>query len=223
MSATGDESEDTDERPSSSLPDADIRNPLIEDRAWFVTDHTTTQPVYIGEAACTAFGTRLRQFLGGNAPLAPLPQFNYVRDKAFLRMSSPKIELPSQTYAHLLIKVALRFLGNDYHLMLAKTTRSRLDGLYQGEGFEDPVFLCKLFAIFAMGEMYTNQRAVSTRDSALIPGTKYFIQAMTLFQDLYEEASVQYIETLLIMVCVAGSGDMLEHNRADQSFSLFIR
>lgn len=179
-----------------------------------MTDHASTQPIYIGEAACTAFGTRLRQFLGGSEPVAPLPRSNYVKDKAFARMSPTEIELPTKTYAQLLIKVALRFLGNDYHLMLVKTTLSRLDGLYRGESFDDPVFLCKLFAIFAMGEMYSNQRAASTKDSTVIPGTKYFIQAITLFQDLHEEATVQYIETLLIMV-FSMQGKYLKHNLAD--------
>jgi len=117
-------------------------------------------------------------------------------------MSPAEIELPRRTYAQLLIKVALRFLGNDYHLLLAKTTFSRLDELYRGGSFDDPVFLCKLFAVFAMGEMYTNQRAAagSMRDATVIPGTQYFVQSMTLFQDLHEEATVQYIEALLIMV-----------------------
>jgi proline utilization trans-activator len=188
------------EEGSSANPDVDLRNPLIEDRAWFVPDNASTQPVYIGEAACTAFGTRLRQFLSGNEPVAPLSRSNYSKDKAFLRMSDPSFQLPNRAYAHLMIKVALRFLGNDYHLMLRKTTVERLDALYRYQSFDDPIFLCKLFAVFAMGEMYANRRLSSTKGAG-IPGTGFFVQAMSLFQDIHEEATVQYVEALLIIVC----------------------
>ncbi|KAJ9238576.1 putative C6 transcription factor [Paecilomyces variotii] len=180
-----------------SNPDGDIRNPLIEDRAWFVRDQVSTQPVYIGEAACNAFGTRLRQFLSGDEPMAPLPQSNYVKHKALLRMSDPSFRLPNRTYAHLLIKVALRFLGNDYHLMLRKATLEKLDALYRGQCFDDPILLCRLFAIFAIGELYTNRKATSKMSE--VPGTGFFMQAMSLFQDLHEEATVSYIEILVLL------------------------
>lgn len=186
---------------SSINPDVDLRNPLIEDRAWFVPDNASRQPIYIGEAACTAFGTRLRQFLNGNEPVAPLSRSSYSKDKSFLRMSDPVFQLPNRAYAHLLLKVALRFLGNDYHLMLRKSTSERMDVLYRDQNFDDPVLLCKLFALFAMGEMYANRRLPSTKGLD-IPGTGFFVQAMSLVQDLHEEASVMYVEALLIIVSV---------------------
>ncbi|KAL1997982.1 hypothetical protein VTN02DRAFT_269 [Thermoascus thermophilus] len=196
-------------------PDVDIRNPLIEDRAWFVRDHASTQPVYIGEAACTAFGTRLRQFLHGPEPVAPLPRSSSsttatsssVQHRALRRMASPDFRLPTRAYAHLLVRVALRFLGNDYHLMLRATTLERLDALYRDRCFDDPVLLCRLFAIFAIGELYTNRKAPSSSASSAssgsagpqVPGTGFFLQAMSLFQDLHEEATVSYIEILLLL------------------------
>lgn len=189
---------------SSINPDVDLRNPLIEDRAWFVPDNASRQPIYIGEAACTAFGTRLRQFLNGNEPVAPLSRSSYSKDKSFLRMSDPVFQLPNRAYAHLLLKVALRFLGNDYHLMLRKSTSERMDVLYRDQNFDDPVLLCKLFALFAMGEMYANRRLPSTKGLD-IPGTGFFVQAMSLVQDLHEEASVMYVEALLVIVSVFSS------------------
>jgi proline utilization trans-activator len=183
---------------SPENPDINIRNPLIEDKAWFVKDHTSTQPVYIGEAACTAFGTRLRQFLSGNEPVAPLPRSVYVEDAVLLPTPAPTFQLPNRIYADRLIKDALRFLGDDYHLLLRKTTGAKLDALYNSQCFDDQVFLCKIFAIFAMGGMYSNRRA---KDSG-IPGTEFFVHAMRLFQDIHihEEATVSYIELLLVLV-----------------------
>lgn len=113
-------------------------------------------------------------------------------------MSNPSFRLPNRTYAHLLIKVALRFLGNDYHLMLRKNTLEKLDGLYRGQCFDDPILLCRLFAIFAIGELYTNRKA--TAKASEVPGTGFFMQAMSLFQDLHEEATVSYIEILILLV-----------------------
>jgi hypothetical protein len=181
--------------------DVDLKNPLIEDKAWFVTDSASWQPIYIGEAACTAFGTRLRQFLNGNEPVAPLSRSKYSKHKAFLRMAAPapRFEWPNRAYANLLLKVALRFLGNDYHLMLRKTTLEKMDAIYRTQSLEDPVFVCKLFALFSMGEMYSNRRLGSTKGPD-VPGTGYFVQAMSLTQDMHEEASVVYVEALLIIV-----------------------
>ncbi|KAH8800284.1 putative C6 transcription factor [Xylogone sp. PMI_703] len=193
--------------------DVDLRNPLIEDKAWFVPDNASRQPIYIGEAACTAFGTRLRQFLNRNEPVAPLSRTKYSKDKSFLRMPNPAFQLPNRTYAHLLLKVALRFLGNDYHLMLRKSTIERMDVLYRDQNFDDPVFLCKLFALFAMGEMYANRRLSST-EGPDIPGTGFFTQAMSLLQDLHEEASVMYVEALLIIALFS-----LALNRTKSSYT----
>ncbi|EED18596.1 C6 transcription factor, putative [Talaromyces stipitatus ATCC 10500] len=178
--------------------DVNLKNPLMEDKAWFVTDSASWQPIYIGEAACTAFGTRLRQFLNGNDPVAPLSRSKYSKHKAFLRMSAPRFQLPNRAYAHLLLKVALRFLGNDYHLMLRKSTIEKMEELYRTGSLDDTVFLCKLFALFSMGEMYANRRLGSTKGSD-IPGTGFFVQAMSLTQDMHEEPSVVYVEALLII------------------------
>lgn len=112
---------------------------------------------------------------------------------------APRFEWPNRAYAHLLLKVALRFLGNDYHLMLRKSTIERMQEIYDSQKLDDPVFVCKLFALFSMGEMYSNRRLGSTKGPD-VPGTGYFVQAMSLTQDMHEEASVVYVEALLIIV-----------------------
>lgn len=176
-----------------------MRNPLIEDRAWFVHDLVSTQPAYIGEVSCTAFATRLRQFLSGDEPVAPLPQSAYGKDRVLGLTATPTQQLPNKTYALLLIKVALRFLGDDYHLLLRKTIIEKVDTLYRERRFEDNIFLCRLFALFALGEMYTNRR-ISAVKQHQIPGAGYFMQAMSLLRGVPEEVSLSYIETLLVIV-----------------------
>ncbi|KAE8552702.1 hypothetical protein EYB25_004081 [Talaromyces marneffei] len=210
---TFEENDDSPERFGNV--DVDLKNPLIEDKAWFVTDSASWQPIYIGEAACTAFGTRLRQFMNGNEPVAPLSRSKYSKHKDFLRMAAPapRFEWPNRAYANLLLKVALRFLGNDYHLMLRKSTLERMDTIYRTQSLEDPVFVCKLFALFSMGEMYSNRRLGSTKGPD-VPGTGYFVQAMSLTQDMHEEASVVYVEALLIIALYS-----LALNRTKSAYS----
>jgi proline utilization trans-activator len=74
----------------------------------------------------------------------------------------------------------------------------RLDLTYKLSIDDDHVWLCRLFAVFALGELYS-QDAKSDVEGE-IPGTGYFRTAMSLFQDLYEEPTISYIETLLVIV-----------------------
>ena len=53
--------------------------------------------------------------------------------------------------------------------------------------------------MFALGELYS-QGASKTKSGHSVPGTAYFIKAMNLFEDLYEEPTIDYIETLLVIV-----------------------
>ncbi|PLB52500.1 hypothetical protein P170DRAFT_402737 [Aspergillus steynii IBT 23096] len=178
--------------------DAEIRNPLLGDRAWFVRDRTSINPIYIGEAACTAFGTRLRQFLNGDEPVAPLPGSVYFADHTVRRTTSPEFKLPNRTYAHLLLRVAVRFIGEDYHLMLRRTTAEQLDSVYRDNWCEDRLLLCRLFILFAIGELYSNRKPPQPV-SPSVPGVAFFRYAMSMFEDLHEEAAVPYIELLVLM------------------------
>ncbi|KAK2008585.1 hypothetical protein LZ32DRAFT_631504 [Colletotrichum eremochloae] len=79
----------------------------------------------------------------------------------------------------------------------------RLDKMYasaQGpQGEQDSVWVCKFFAILALGEMYSTSLP-SARGSgpSLVAGSDYFFTAVTLLQDLFEEPSIDQIETLLL-------------------------
>jgi proline utilization trans-activator len=75
----------------------------------------------------------------------------------------------------------------------------RLDQTYRLQTYDDPVWLCRLFVVFALGELYS-QRASKPNSGREVPGITYFLKAMALFQDLYEEPTISYIETLLVIV-----------------------
>ncbi len=65
--------------------------------------------------------------------------------------------------------------------------------------YDDPIWLCRLFVVFALGELYS-ERATRTKGGRGVPGTAFFLQAMSILQDLHEEPTIPYIETLLLIV-----------------------
>ncbi|OQV07972.1 Fungal specific transcription factor domain-containing protein [Cladophialophora immunda] len=197
--------------------DAEISNPLTEDRTWFVRDNASSQVAYIGEASCTSFGTRLYQYLDRSAPPAPIPPARLVSDKTLFQNIFTEYKLPERAHAHLLIRVAIRLVGLDYHLMMRKHILDQLDSLYKGHLSveQDPLLACRLFTIFALGELYTNRAKEDQRieNAPNVPGLGFFLQAMSLFQEIREEATMSYIEALLLISLYS-----LALNRANSAY-----
>jgi proline utilization trans-activator len=52
--------------------------------------------------------------------------------------------------------------------------------------------------VFALGELY-RQHARPKHEQG-VPGCAYFESAMELFEDLYEEPTIEYIEAILLIV-----------------------
>jgi hypothetical protein len=60
--------------------DIQIKNPLVGDQAWFQTCKSSLPPIYIGEAACAAFASRLRQLLAGDSAPSHITRAEYTKD-----------------------------------------------------------------------------------------------------------------------------------------------
>ena len=54
-----------------------------------------------------------------------------------------------------------------------------------------------MFVVFALGELY---RQHAPKHGESVPGCTYFESALELFEDLYEEPTIEYIETILLIV-----------------------
>ena len=97
-------------------------------------------------------------------------------------------------------------MGSDYHLLLKNTFLGRLEEAYRTtNNLNDPVWTCQLYLIFALGELYSAQTG-KMKDNNEVPGSQYFLRAMSLFQDVHEETTVPYIETLLLIVSCSFGG-----------------
>lgn len=168
-----------------------------EDRQKNAEDERPTQSLFIGEAACTTFGNRLLRFLKGDNQMQTQPE-RYFTDRKLLRMSNSGFELPNRTYGKLLVRSYLQFMGADFHFIPRKQFLKKLDETYDCSSEpQDPLWLCKLFALFALGELYSTRM----NKTSSVPGTAFFLKAMSFLQDLYEETTVEYVETLILLVC----------------------
>ncbi|KAL2866439.1 transcription factor domain-containing protein [Aspergillus lucknowensis] len=187
-----DRSEGAPEEESTS-----IRNPLIGDRAWFHAYDPAAPPIFIGEAACTAFATRFRQFLTGSSATAHIRRTQYVKEEVIAEANAGEIQWPSLQQARLLVKIALRQISSIYHVLLRKSTLEKLEETYRTGDFESTVNQCKFFALFAFGEAYSMRSEPSS--GSRVPGTSYFSRSLSLVQVLPERTSITHLETLLLL------------------------
>lgn len=222
--------------PEMANADSDISNPFREPDHIFQLDQASQQQ-FIGESTCLAFGDRILQCLN---PQSTTPSFphdrGYVTDPAFARQSGSvsDCKFPERIRANLLIRVALRFIGQDYHFFLHDDFLQKLEKAYdlRQSPKHDSVWACKFFAVLALGEMYsTSLPATKATQPTSVPGTGYFLTAVSLLQDLFEEPSVAQIENLLLFVClvadlpslVSGFLSNLELNTADIDTVLLLK
>ncbi|OOF99212.1 hypothetical protein ASPCADRAFT_163270 [Aspergillus carbonarius ITEM 5010] len=179
--------------PRESYPP--VQNPLLGDRAWFYPYDPSAPPIYMGDAACTAFATRLRQFLTGNPNTAHVARTQYTPESSLLQGEA---EWPGLAQSRLLVRIAFNQLSRVYHLFLRKSTLEQLESVYRTPSLrDDPSITCKLFALFALGEVYSSRAGSSP--TCRVPGTKYYVRAMSLIPILPERPGVIHVESLLLL------------------------
>lgn len=186
-------------RPADAPDATSIQNPLIGDRAWFHRYDPSSPPIYIGEAACSAFATRFRRFLTGNNATAHITRTQWEREETIAAAANEAdAQWPSLHHARLLVRIAIHQIGYLYHLMMRKSTLDKLEEIYQTGDFDCTANKCKFFALFAFGQAYSIRSEPAS--GLRVPGTAYFARAMSLVQVLPERTSITHLETLLLLV-----------------------
>ncbi|KAF5856217.1 hypothetical protein ETB97_007693 [Aspergillus alliaceus] len=128
-----------------------VQNLLLGERAWFYPYDPSAPPIYMGAAACTAFATRLRQFLTRNPNAAHIARTQYTPEALLLEGET---QWPGLPQARLLVRIAFNQLSRVYHLFLRKSTMEQLESIYRDPSKrDDPSLTCKFFALFALGEI----------------------------------------------------------------------
>lgn len=179
-----------------SGPDPDVPNPLLEIHHGSTTGDVSS---FAGEAACTAFGDRLLHCVDKRHDArshSTMP--DHVSHPVFNRLTNATFQLPNRVQASLLIRRVDRFIGNNYQLFLKKSFFEKFDRAYNSGEPPDPQWACHLFALLALGELYSSYS--TPKDGATVPGTAYFVQAVGLLQDNYEHPTVEQVQILLLLV-----------------------
>ena len=180
--------------PQDSYPA--VQNPLIGERAWFYPYDPSAPPIYMGDAACTAFATRLRQFITDNPNTSHVARTQYTPESLLLEGETI---WPGLAQARLLVRVAFNQLSRVYHLFLRKSTLEQLESIYRTSSLrDDPALTCKFFALFALGEVYSARTASSS--GGRVPGTRYYVRAMNLIPIMPERPGMIHVESLLLLV-----------------------
>lgn len=164
-----------------------------------------SQQQHVGESTCAAFSDRLLQCLQPLDNATVSTEYRYVQHPALARQcgSVNACQFPDKMVATLLVRVALRFIGQDYHFFKHQDFLQQIERAYNPTDAwrYDSAWACKFFVVLALGALYSTAIPPPDKLSGQsVPGTDYFISAATLLQDLYEEPTVSQVETLLLFV-----------------------
>lgn len=172
---------------------------LLGDKPWFQSNNASVTPLYISEATCGAFATRLCQCLKGtNTPTLHLPRSCYTDESAISSLICTDVQWPGLVSAQLMVKTALGHIIPCFHLSLKKDTLDMLHSVYRKGDFENPSTKCKYFALFAIAQVYSTPHDLSNTSG--VPGLPYFAKALSLIQVVPERPSMIHIESLLLIV-----------------------
>lgn len=204
-----------DDYSAPSLPseESNLFNPLFDRQQERPVHERSSEPGFIGEASCAAFSNRLLSCLDSTCEPLTAGLSNYHRlDKQSLTADDLGPAFPERMHVKLLLNVARRFIGNYHPLFLEVSFMKEIDAVYRGDVSPSTLWLCKFYALMALGEIYTHRRGVG--DNNNVPGTNYFTRAVNLLQkdqDAYEEPSLMQVEVLTLLVRLSQTTLVADH------------
>lgn len=174
-----------------------VQNPLVEDQPqeWFLPMSSLDMPIHISEAADAAFATRFRETLAPHS--VHIPRTSYVRDEALIMLLESQFNWPTPARARFLVKVALSTVCQYYHIVLKSSIMDALEKAIKNVNDVERLIRCKLLALFALGEVYSNRIAAQ---EATFPGLSYFAQARRMVSIPAERPALHAVEVALLLV-----------------------
>jgi hypothetical protein len=146
--------------------------------------------------------------MGSPAVVSHFPRVHFAQDESLMTTHNFQVSWPTQGQATLLLKVVMARVNRAFHVFLLEPTIVRINQMYRDPTYRPPAFTAKIFALFALGEVYSS-RAKDSSDGN-IPGLSYFKYASSLVQVLPERADLDHVETLLLLVCCLFLSAMVE-------------
>jgi hypothetical protein len=123
---------------------------------------------------------------------------DHVQDDYLMLPSQAPSSWPSPARARFLVKVALSTVCQYYHIVRKSQVTRILEDAIKNNGNGNRVVICKLLALFALGEVYSAKHA--SMDAAF-PGLAYFAQARRMISIPAERPQMDTIEVTLLLVC----------------------
>ncbi|KAK2774662.1 C6 transcription factor [Colletotrichum kahawae] len=169
--------------------------PSLDQRPWFFDMNIPHTPILIGEASDAAFATRFRQAIA-TGDHSHIPRVNYATDERLLALSDVDCPWPSPARARFLVGVALRYVSRCYHIIRNSLILDGLEQTLQNPSESDTLLKSKLWALFAIGAMYSTRSATSERD---FPGMGYFARATRVLRIVSERPRIDVVELRLLL------------------------
>ncbi|KAK1470496.1 fungal specific transcription factor domain-containing protein [Colletotrichum cuscutae] len=172
-----------------------IPAPSLDERPWFFDINIPHTPILIGEASDAAFATRFRQAIS-SAESSHIPRVNYATDERLLALSDTDCPWPSPARARFLVGVALRYVSRCYHIIRKSSILDALEQTLQNPAESDSLLKSKLWAMFAIGAMYSTRSATSEKH---FPGMGYFARATRILRIVSERPRIDVVELRLLL------------------------
>ncbi|KXH54166.1 fungal specific transcription factor, partial [Colletotrichum salicis] len=171
----------------------------LEVKPWFINANVFRTPILIGEVADAAFSTRFRQVISD--PYAPQPRHmlrvNYAPDAELMALvKSSDVAWPTPSRSRFLVEVALKYVARRYHVVRRSAVMRDLEQSIHNPSWGDLMLRSKLWALFAIGELYSTRSIPSEKD---FPGMPYFAKASRVLGVLDERPGTDSIEIMLLL------------------------
>lgn len=189
-----------------------LHNLLVQTDVSYLTNFN----IFLGNSNCTKYNLTIQNILTDKLnylldfhnqrhnlqikllPPPILPTVFY-KSKAlhWNRINIADIQLPEKDYALKVINSAFEILGADFVIVNYYEVLLMIDRIYSNIANCNKLHIIQLLVLLAMGEI-----TISTKQSILkaqFPGFTYFQTAVELFEDTFEECSITYIETTVLL------------------------
>ena len=180
----------------SPASDASLPGPPIDQHPWFQKFSIPHTPILIGEASDAGFATRVRQSISGTQHNHP-PRLNYPSDDRLLALSEQDHPWPTASRARMLVSVALKYVSGQYHMVRKSQILQLFEQNLQNPSTTSSLVKCKLWALFAIGELYSVRVVNKGSD---YPGMPYFAKATKAISIVGERPKFDTIELRLLLV-----------------------
>ncbi|KAL3496297.1 fungal-specific transcription factor domain-containing protein [Aspergillus germanicus] len=174
---------------------ATAEGPVLCETPWFVHTDTIHTPILVAEASDSAFATRFRQVMS-TAQHGHLPRVHFPSDEKLLELSDANCPWPSPARARFLVQSAVKCLGRCYHIIRPSSILAELECAIQEPLSLGLLAKSRLWAVFAIGEMYVTKCPVV---GDAFPGIHYFAKAMRVTRVVSERPNLDTVEILLLL------------------------